>query len=114
MNTEVTHPGLSTRQENLLKAICNFWKAHGKAPTIRELIDRTDFTSTSVVNYNLNILEREGLIERRERSQPRNICPVLEPRAVCSACFRELSVVIGQTGLKVICPVHGAIHQGVK
>ena len=41
-------------------------------PTMREIMEATDITSTSVANYYLNILEKLGLIERR-RGKARGI-----------------------------------------
>ena len=55
---------LSTRQQAMLEFIQRFTHDHRYPPTIREIGQDVGISSTSVVNYNLNILEREGLIER--------------------------------------------------
>jgi repressor LexA len=55
---------LSTRQQAIIEFIQRFTRDHQYPPTIREIGQDVGITSTSVVNYNLNILEREGLIER--------------------------------------------------
>ncbi len=55
---------LSTRQQAMLEFIQRFTHDHRYPPTIREIGQEVGISSTSVVNYNLNILEREGLIER--------------------------------------------------
>ncbi|HJW84181.1 MAG TPA: transcriptional repressor LexA [Anaerolineae bacterium] len=55
---------LSARQQAIVEFIQRFTQAHQYPPTIREIGQEVGITSTSVVNYNLNILEREGLIER--------------------------------------------------
>nr|MBN1229431.1 transcriptional repressor LexA [Anaerolineae bacterium] len=55
---------LSARQEAILKFIGEFIEENGYPPTIREIGKACKITSTSVVNYNLNKLEREGLINR--------------------------------------------------
>lgn len=55
---------LSTRQQAMIEFIQRFTREHHYPPTIREIGQEVGITSTSVVNYNLNILEREGLIER--------------------------------------------------
>jgi repressor LexA len=56
--------GLSTRQQAIVVFIQRFTRDHHYPPTIREIGQEVGISSTSVVNYNLNILEREGLIER--------------------------------------------------
>jgi repressor LexA len=55
---------LSERQENILAFIRRFINENRFPPTIREIGEKVDISSTSVVKYNLDILEREGLIER--------------------------------------------------
>jgi len=55
---------LSARQQAMIEFIQRFTQAHQYPPTIREIGQEVGITSTSVVNYNLNILEREGLLER--------------------------------------------------
>lgn len=55
---------LSRRQEKILKFIGEFVTESGYPPTIREIGAACGISSTSVVNYNLNKLEREGLIAR--------------------------------------------------
>ena len=55
---------LSARQESILKFISDFVEENGYPPTIREIGKACDISSTSVVNYNLNKLERAGLLMR--------------------------------------------------
>jgi len=55
---------LSARQESILKFISDFVEENGYPPTIREIGRACDISSTSVVNYNLNKLERAGLLMR--------------------------------------------------
>jgi len=55
---------LSARQEAMLKFIDEFIGEHSYPPTIREIGTACDISSTSVVNYNLNKLERDGLLIR--------------------------------------------------
>ena len=55
---------LSTRQQSILDFIHEFSVTRRYPPTIREIGKAAGISSTSVVNYNLNILERKGLIER--------------------------------------------------
>jgi len=52
------------RREALLDSIITYKHANdGIAPSIRDLVHMTDYTSTSVVAYNLRCLEADGLIE---------------------------------------------------
>ena len=55
---------LSDRQEAMLEFISKFIEENGYPPTIREIGRACDISSTSVVNYNLNKLEREGHLAR--------------------------------------------------
>jgi repressor LexA len=55
---------LSRRQKKMLVFIGDFVDENGYPPTIREIGKACDISSTSVVNYNLNKLEREGLLAR--------------------------------------------------
>ncbi len=57
---------LSERQQKMLEFIAHFSDEHGYPPTIRDMGGELKISSTSVVSYNLKILEKEGLIERDE------------------------------------------------
>jgi repressor LexA len=57
---------LSERQQDIYKYIQRFTEEKGRPPTIREIGKAVKISSTSVVNYNLNILERAGLISREK------------------------------------------------
>jgi repressor LexA len=63
---------LSSRQQKILNFIRNFIRKHGYPPSIRDIVQGCQVSSTSVVDYNLNILERQGLI-RRDREISRGI-----------------------------------------
>jgi repressor LexA len=65
-------PTLSERQENILTYINHSVEERGYPPSIREIGNRVGISSTSVVNYNLQILERDGYI-RRDREVSRGI-----------------------------------------
>ncbi len=58
--------GLSERQQKIYEFINKFMREKGRPPTIREIGGHVGISSTSVVNYNLNILAREGLIQREK------------------------------------------------
>ncbi len=56
---------LSDRQRRMLEFIRGFIEEHHFPPTIREIGQEVGISSTSVVKYNLEVLERNGYIERR-------------------------------------------------
>ncbi len=55
---------LSERQQRILEFLEDFTRENEYPPTIREIGAATDISSTSVVSYNLDALEREGYIAR--------------------------------------------------
>ncbi len=55
---------LSERQRRILDFIGRFQQQHGYPPTIREIGHAAGISSTSVVDYNLKVLERQGLLKR--------------------------------------------------
>ena len=55
---------LSLRQERILQLIREFIEEQGYPPTVRDIQHACDISSTSVVDYNLNILQRDGYIRR--------------------------------------------------
>jgi repressor LexA len=55
---------LSERQKGILDFIREFIEENRFPPSIREIGERVNISSTSVVKYNLDALERKGLIER--------------------------------------------------
>ena len=55
---------LSSRQQRMLQFIGEFIEDQGYPPTVRDIQKACDISSTSVVDYNLNILQREGHIRR--------------------------------------------------
>jgi repressor LexA len=56
--------GLSEKHERILVFIQDYQRKHKHPPSIREIGENCDISSTSVVNYYLDRLEREGQIER--------------------------------------------------
>ena len=63
---------LSSKQQRIIGFVRNFWQDRGYPPTIRDIVVGCRISSTSVVDYNLDILEREGYI-RRHREVSRGI-----------------------------------------
>ena len=64
--------GLSHRQQRILEFIESFVYERGYPPTVREIGQAVGISSTSVVDYNLNLLERRGYL-RRDREVSRGI-----------------------------------------
>ena len=64
--------GLNTRQQQILDFIRSFDEERSYPPTIRDIQQACSISSTSVVDYNLHILERGGYI-RRDREVSRGI-----------------------------------------
>lgn len=58
---------LSEPQKKILAVIQQFWDEKGYAPSVRELLEKANISSTSVVEYYLKQLEERGLIQRDER-----------------------------------------------
>lgn len=55
---------LSPRQQKILGFIRHYYRDAGYPPAIRDIVAGCQISSTSVVSYNLNALEREGYIRR--------------------------------------------------
>ena len=68
---------LSAKQRRILEFIQGFIDEHDYPPSIRQIQEACDISSTSVVDYNLRILEKLGYI-RRDREVSRAI-ELLEP-----------------------------------
>ena len=61
---------LSPRQQKILQFIIKFFDKHKYPPTIREIGEEVEISSTSVVNYNLAKLEEMKLLSRdKEKSR---------------------------------------------
>ncbi len=54
---------MNPRHQRLYRAIVAHISDKGYAPTIRELIAMTDYTSTSMVSYGLSVLRAAGWID---------------------------------------------------
>jgi len=55
---------LSSRQKRIITFICEFLRDKGYPPSIRDIADKCEISSTSVVAYNLDRLEEAGYIRR--------------------------------------------------
>ncbi len=55
---------LSSRQRKILTVIREFADEYGYPPTIRQIGEAVGISSTSVVSYNLSVLQRKGYLTR--------------------------------------------------
>jgi repressor LexA len=58
---------LTERQKKIMEVLARFQQQFGYPPSIREIGEKADISSTSVVNYYLDQLEEMGYIERDGR-----------------------------------------------
>ena len=71
---------LSERQRAMLQFIREFIHRHGYPPSIRDIANAVSISSTSVVDYNLRVLERDGYLRRtREVSRGLELISDLGP-----------------------------------
>jgi len=56
---------LPTRRQQILDFVHRFYEENGMPPTIRDIQRALSISSTSVVDYNLSLLSRDGYIHRR-------------------------------------------------
>ena len=56
---------LSIRRQRILEFIQQFIQENGIPPTVRDIQKACDVSSTSVVDYNLRLLNRDGYLNRR-------------------------------------------------
>lgn len=71
---------LSPRQKKMLKMIREFSQEYGYPPTIRQIGQAVGISSTSVVSYNLGVLQRKGYLTR-DKEISRGLRLVGEERA---------------------------------
>jgi repressor LexA len=57
-------PSLNETRQRILQYIHDFVEERGYAPTVRDILRGCDISSTAVVQHHLNVLDREGLIDR--------------------------------------------------
>ena len=107
--------GLSERQKRILQVLERFQDQHGYPPSIREIGEKTDISSTSVVNYYLNQLEETGYIERDGRVSRgiRLLKPFSEATGGTAAALKESAQAVKETVEELLhVPVLGRIVAG--
>ena len=70
---------LSPKQQKIINFIRRFLADRHYPPTIRDIVSGCGLSSTSVANYNLKILEREGYIRRHPEVSRGIIVPPRSP-----------------------------------
>src|SRR5687768_14061519 len=93
---------LSARQEAMVDFIGKFLDENGYPPTIREIGKACGISSTSVVNYNLTKLEREGFLVR-DREVSRGLRLAVEQ--IIPSMFKV--PLVGRIVASEPCPVPG-------
>lgn len=72
----------SEKPQQIMNWLAHWFSQHDYPPAIRDIVDGCNMSSTSVVDYNLKILEREGKI-KRDPTRARTITLVgFEPKPV--------------------------------
>ncbi len=96
---------LTGRQQSILDYIGRFMDANDYPPTIRDIQSELTISSTSVVDYNLKVIEERGHI-RRNRNISRGIELVQRDRSRRSSSVLTIPVV-GQIAAGLPIPVPG-------
>lgn len=70
----------SDKPERILAFLQDYFTRHQYPPSVRDIVDGCGLSSTSVADYNLKILEREGHIRRdRERARTISLTRPIDP-----------------------------------
>lgn len=93
--------GLSSRQREIYNYIEEFVREFGYPPAIRQIQEKLDISSTSVVAYNLKALENKRLIKREGKvsrgiSLPPTMAPVPVNRTVAGQVRLLGTITAGQ------------------
>ncbi|MEI6047096.1 MAG: transcriptional repressor LexA [Chloroflexota bacterium] len=84
---------LSKLQKSILEFIEGFIEEHnGLPPTVREIQEKLNISSTSVVDYNLKALEEKGQISRNKK-QSRGVVLLNRPKTTRSESIPLLGVI---------------------
>ena len=94
----VSRSELSQRQRNMLVAIRDFAQEYGYPPTIRQIGEAVGISSTSVVSYNLNILQKRGYLTR-DREVSRGLRLVEEDEYVSATITADVPLSIPLLGV---------------
>lgn len=106
---------LTDRQKRILEVLEHFQTRSGYPPSIREICDQADISSTSVVNYYLDQLEEMGYIERDGRVSRgiRLLRPLSEATEVAVAQVKQTAHNLSRAIEEILhVPVVGQIAAG--
>src|SRR6185295_1468853 len=95
--------GLGERHQKILDFLQEYQRANKYPPSIREIGEKTGISSTSVVNYYLDQLEKKGMIER-DRKISRGVRlrgPIYQQILSACPCLAELRLVSPSLNLKL-------------
>jgi SOS-response transcriptional repressor LexA len=70
---------MNGKQHALMSAIDEYWRAHGYAPSVRELVAACGLSSTAVCRHNLRALREDGWIDFTD-GIPRTVRVLKRPR----------------------------------
>ena len=107
--------GLTDRQIKILEVLERFHNQNGYPPSIREICDKANISSTSVVNYYLNQLEESGYIERDGRVSRgiRLVKPLSDLTSSAAVAMRQSTRAVRQAVEELLqVPVLGRIVAG--
>jgi repressor LexA len=100
---------LSLRQRQMLEMIREFSAEYGYPPTIRQIGESVGISSTSVVSYNLSVLQRRGYLSR-DRDVSRGL-RLVGGAAVAVAEPSEMEFAVSTTPWVTV-PILGVIAAG--
>lgn len=83
-------PHAQRTHRQILRYIAEFRDLHDCGPALRDLVDYTDVSSTSVANYYLAQLREQGLVTWSERPYRRRVQRVLGSLNLTAAGRREI------------------------
>ena len=107
---------LSERQKRILQVLETFQANSGYPPSIREICEQADISSTSVVNYYLDQLQEMGYIERDGRVSRgiRLLKPLSELGAMAGTAVKQSAQALQQAVDELLhVPVLGRIVAGM-
>jgi repressor LexA len=93
--------GLSDKQRRILDFIWTYIGDTGRPPTIREIGEEVEISSTSVVNYNLNKLKDKGYVER-EKEVSRGLRLTEKAQALYGAVSEALGTAVNEIAERYI------------
>jgi repressor LexA len=107
--------GLTERQKKILKVLEDFQDQNGYPPSIREICDQANISSTSVVNYYLDQLKEMDYIERDSRVSRgiRLLKPLSQVADVAKAAAASVRQTAQAMGELLQIPIVGRIQAGL-